>query len=66
MTITSELLDKKSALVAQQRDQHFALYHQALGALGVIEHLKTLAKDHLTLEEFGEAVGGKVEAIEPV
>lgn len=67
MAITAEVLDEKIKLLEGQKEQHFAIYHQAVGALGIVTHLKTLldAKDHMTLDELGDALGGKVEAIEP-
>lgn len=67
MAITAELLDEKIKLLEGQKEQHFAIYHQAIGALGVVNHLKTMLdeKDHLTLDELGEALGGTVEGIEP-
>jgi hypothetical protein len=66
--ISAELLDEKIRLLKDQEMQHFALYHQARGAIDLAEHLKSKLgeKDHLTLEELGEVVGGKVESIDPV
>jgi hypothetical protein len=66
--ITTEVLEEKIKALAQQRDNAFAIYHQAIGALGLAEHLKVTltAKDHMTLDELGQAVCGTVEAIEPV
>jgi hypothetical protein len=66
--ITAEILDERIKTITQQRENAFAIYHQAVGALGLAEHLKAMLteKDHLTLDELGQAVGGKVEAIEPV
>jgi hypothetical protein len=67
MTITAEILDEKIKLLEGQKEQHFAVYHQAIGALGIVQHLKTLLaeKDHMTLDELGTALGGTVEGIEP-
>lgn len=66
--ITADILDEKIKILEGQKDQHFAIYHQALGAIEIVKHLKTLLdeKDHLTMAELGEAFGGTVEAIEPI
>lgn len=64
--VTNELLDEKIKILERQRDEHFAVYQQAIGAIGILQHLKTETKDHLTTEELGRMVGGEVEAIEPV
>lgn len=62
---SKEVLEEKLAIVRKQRDDHFAVYQQALGAIGILEHLLA-EKDHLTTDELGMLLGGKVEAIEPV
>jgi len=71
--LTNEMLDEKIALLEKQKEEHFAVYHQAVGAISAIQHLKTMnnerkpfSKDHLTLDQLGQALGGKVEAIEPL
>jgi hypothetical protein len=70
MQITSEMIDEKLKLLEQQKQDHFAVYQQAIGAIAALQHIKgQLAekeKDHLTMEEFESMVGGKIEAIEPV
>lgn len=64
--VSRESLQEMLATLQKQRDEHFAIYQQAIGAIGVIEHqLRSIEKDHMTVDEFGEALGGKVEAIEP-
>lgn len=66
--INADMLDEKIALLQQQKEQHFGAYQQAIGAIAICQHLKeTLAgKDHLTTDQLGEALGGTVEAIEPI
>lgn len=65
--VSRESLQEMLATLQKQRDEHFAIYQQALGAIGVIEHqLRMFDKDHLTTDELGEMVGGTVEAIDPV
>lgn len=66
--ITKEMLDEKIALLGQQKEQHFGAYQQAIGAIALLEHLKTQIdfKDHLTTDQLGDMLGGKVEAIEPI
>jgi hypothetical protein len=65
--ISRESLQEMLATLQKQRDEHFAIYQQAIGAIGVIGHqLKMLDKDHLTTDELGEMVGGKVESIDPI
>lgn len=66
--ITTEVLDEKLKMLESQKEQHFAIYHQAIGAIGIVQHLKDIAgqKDHMTLDEFGHAMGGKVESIDPL
>ncbi len=66
--ITAEVLDEKIKLLEGQRETNFATYHQAVGAIGICQHLKELltAKDHLTTEELGKALGGTVESIDPL
>jgi hypothetical protein len=68
MQITSEMIDEKLKLLEQQKQDHFAVYQQAIGAISALQHLKEklAEKDHLTMEEFENLVGGKVEAIDPV
>lgn len=68
MAITAEILNEKIKTIEAQKDQHFAIYHQAVGALSICQHLQSLLtdKDHLTMDELGKAVGGTVEAIEAV
>lgn len=64
--ISKDDLEEMLGTMRKQRDEHFAIYQQAIGAIGVIEHqLRFIEKDHMTVDEFGEALGGKVEAIEP-
>lgn len=62
--MSEEALREMLETLKKQRDEHFAVYQQAVGAIGVIEHMLR-SKDHLTTEELGDLVGGKVEAIEP-
>ncbi len=52
----------------QQQATHLALHNQASGAIQLAEKLLADLKepDALTLEQFGKAVGGEVEAIEPI
>lgn len=66
--ITDEILNEKRTLLEGQKQDAFAVFNQAIGAIGVIDHLKTLIneKDHLTISELEKAVGGKVESIDPV
>ena len=66
--ITGELLDEKIGVLERQKMDHFAVYNQAIGAIEVCKHLKESLpeKDHLTTEELGKALGGTVEAIEPL
>ena len=59
-------LDEMVKALERQRDEHFAVYHQALGALAACAQFKAMRKDHLTTEELGTALGGTVEAIEPL
>lgn len=59
--MTKEALLEKLKLLEEQRDEHRDTMNQAIGAIGLIQHL---LEDALTLEELGEMVGGKVEAIE--
>lgn len=63
--MSEEALREMLETLKKQRDEHFAVYQQAVGAIGVIEHMLK-SKDHITTEELGELVGGTVEAIEPV
>lgn len=67
MVIDDILLDEKIQSLTEQRDRHLAVYNQAVGAIALCQHLKTALKekDHLTAEEFGRAMGGVVEGIEP-
>ena len=63
MNITAELLKEKIRELTVQRDNALAVHQQATGAIILAEHLlETLqrepAKDHMTLQEFAEAVGG--------
>ena len=53
MTVTVEKLDKTIAVLTGQRDQHYTLYQQAVGALAVCAHLKA------------EAEKDDTEAVEP-
>lgn len=63
MDITAELLKEKIKELSAQRDNALAVHQQATGALILAEHLLELlqkepAKDHMTLQEFAEAMGG--------
>lgn len=68
MIIDDILLDEKMQSLTEQRDRHLAVYNQAVGALALCQHLKTVLKekDHLTTDELGKALGGTVESIDPV
>lgn len=59
-------LDEMIKSLERQRDEHFAIYHQAVGALAACAQFKSMQKDHITTEELGAALGGTVEAIEKV
>lgn len=52
----------------QQQAAGLELFNKASGALQLADKLLADMNepDALTLEQFGEAVGGKVEAIEPI
>lgn len=66
--ISRKTLNEKLSLVRKQRDEHFSVYQQAIGAIGILEHLLSEIgdKDHITTEELEEMVGGKVESIDPL
>lgn len=59
--MTKEALLEKLKLLEAQRDEHRDIMNQAIGAIGLIQHM---LDDALSLDELGEMVGGKVEAIE--
>lgn len=40
--IDAELIDEKIKLLEAQKEQHFALFNQAVGAISVLEYLKTV------------------------
>lgn len=61
--MTKEALLEKLKLLEAQRDEHRDIMNQAIGAIGLIQHL---LEDALTLDELGQMVGGKVEAIEAI
>lgn len=63
MDITVEILKEKIQKLSEQRDNALATHQQATGALILAEHLLELLqqdapKDHMTLQEFAEAMGG--------
>ena len=63
MSITVELLQEKIRELTAQRDNALAVHQQATGAIILAEHLlgvlqQDAPKDHLTLQEFAEAMGG--------
>lgn len=63
MSLTVELLKEKIRELSAQRDNALAVHQQATGAIILAEHLldilqKDAPKDHLTLQEFAEAMGG--------
>lgn len=60
----NKTLQEKIEILEQQRDQHAALMNQAIGAISLARHL--MEKDHLSLDELGDALGGKVEDIEEI
>ena len=55
--ITRESLLKQKEDIVRQRDNAFAVYQQAVGALTLIDHLIQEAADGMPLEEFQKAVG---------
>lgn len=55
--ITRESLLKQRDDIVRQRDNAFAVYQQAVGALTLIDHLIQEVGDGMPLEEFQKAVG---------
>lgn len=57
---------KERANLIAQRDNAFAVYHQAIGALTLIDILINEPKDQLTMDEFKDMIGAKSIEVEKV
>lgn len=66
--ITADLLAEKRETIVKQRDNALALYHQAVGALALIENLLPHVdgeRKAMTLGEFAKSVGADSAEIVP-
>lgn len=64
----SKYLKAKREDIIRQRDNAYAVYQQASGALTLLDHLIQLAdesRDSLTLDELAEALGADSAEIMP-
>lgn len=67
--INKENLIAKREDIIRQRDNAFAVYQQAIGALTLLDHLIQLASEQqtdLTLDELAQALGAESAEISPL
>jgi len=67
--ITKDTLTAKREDIIRQRDNAFAVYQQAVGALTLLDHLIQLAEensDGLDLDELARNLGAESAEISPI
>lgn len=64
--ITRESLLKQREDIVKQRDNALAVYHQAVGAFTLIEHLIGTVSDEISIDDLAKSIGADSVEIEKV